>query len=62
MLMEDYEKDLLVNGTYYKKGDKKPVSRIEKGKGTATLYDPDGYFLKKIPYEKGLPLLEGEPP
>jgi antitoxin component YwqK of YwqJK toxin-antitoxin module len=60
MLMEEYENDLLVSGSYYKKGDKKPISRINNKKGTATLYDPDGYFLKKIPYEKGLPLLEGE--
>lgn len=62
LLTEEYEKDLLMSGAYYKKGDKKPVSRISNGKGTATLYDPDGYFLKKIPYEKGLPLLEGEIP
>lgn len=58
MLSEEYENDLLISGTYYKKGDKKPISRISNKKGTATLYDPDGYFLKKIPYEKGLPLLE----
>lgn len=60
MLQEEYEKDLLTSASYYKKGDKKPVSRISKGKGTATLYNGEGYFLKKIPYEKGLPLLESE--
>lgn len=58
MLMEEYEHELLISGTYYKKGDKQPVSKIEKGKGTATLYDPDGYFLRKISYDKGDPLLE----
>jgi antitoxin component YwqK of YwqJK toxin-antitoxin module len=62
MLAEEYEKNLLISGTYYKKKDKKPVSQIHNGKGTATLYDPDGYFLRKIPYEKGLPLLEEETP
>ncbi len=58
MLSEEYENDVLVSGSYYKKGDKKPVSRVIKGKGTVTLYDAEGYFLKKIPYEKGVPLLE----
>lgn len=60
MLMEEYENDLLVSGTYYKKGDKKPVSKISNKKGIATLYDPEGYFLKKISYEKGVPVLDPE--
>ncbi len=60
MLSEEYENDLLVSGTYYKKGDTKPVSRVSDKKGIVSLYDPDGYFLKKIPYEKGIPLLEKE--
>lgn len=60
MLSEEYENDLLVSGTYYKKGDNKSVSYVNNHKGTVTLYDPDGYFLKKIRYEKGLPLLEKE--
>jgi antitoxin component YwqK of YwqJK toxin-antitoxin module len=58
MLSEEYEKDLLTSGTYYKKGDKKPVSRILQGKGIATLYNVDGYLLQKVSYDKGLPLLE----
>ncbi|MES2199685.1 MAG: hypothetical protein V4489_05920 [Chlamydiota bacterium] len=60
MLSEEYENDLLISGTYYKKGDNKPVSNVSNKKGTVSLYDPDGYFLKKIPYDKGLPLLEKE--
>lgn len=60
MLIEEYENDVLISGSYYKKGDKKPVSKIVNKKGTATLYDPDGHFLRKIPYEKGLPVLDGE--
>ena len=60
MLSEEYEKDLLTSGTYYKKGDKKPISSVSHGKGTATLYNADGYLLKKVPYEKGLPLLEND--
>jgi len=58
MLMEEYENDRLIKGTYYKKGDKLPVSKIEGGKGLAILYDAQGVFLKKVSYERGKPLLE----
>lgn len=57
MLMEEYANDLLIKGSYYKKGNKKTVSKIEGGKGIATLYTADGLFLKKISYEKGKPYL-----
>lgn len=55
MLMEEYEDDILVKGSYFKKWDKKPISKVENGKGVATLYDSEGRFLRKIIYEKGLP-------
>lgn len=55
MLIEEYEQDQLVKGFYMKKGEKSAVSTIEKGEGVATLYDPDGYFLKKVRYHKGVP-------
>jgi antitoxin component YwqK of YwqJK toxin-antitoxin module len=55
MLVEEYENDLLIKGTYYKKGDKKAVSKIESGKGLASLYSNEGIFLKKVSYEKGKP-------
>ncbi len=58
MLSEEYEKDILSSGTYYKKGDKKPISKVSQGKGMATLYHPDGYLLQKISYEKGVPSLD----
>lgn len=60
MLLEEYENDLLVKGSYHKKGDKTAVSKIESGKGTATLYTSEGIFLKKVPYEKGRPLLASD--
>lgn len=60
MLVEEYENDLLLKGTYYKKGDKKAVTKVEAGKGTATLYTSDGIFLKKVSYEKGKPLLNND--
>jgi antitoxin component YwqK of YwqJK toxin-antitoxin module len=56
MLMEEYAQDLLVKGSYFKKGDKVPLSKVEEGTGVSTLHTPDGHFLKKISYEKGKPL------
>jgi len=58
MLMEEYEDDTLVKGSYFKKWEKKPISKVENGKGIATLYDSEGHFLRKIIYEKGLPQSE----
>lgn len=56
MLIEEYEKDLLMKGTYMKPKEKKPVSTIEKGDGIATLYDADGYFVRRVEYAKGVPV------
>ncbi len=61
MLVEEYENDLLIKASYYKKGDKKIVSKIESGKGIASLYTSDGIFLKKVTYEKGKPQLNHDP-
>ena len=57
MLMEEYDGDKLIKASYFKKGDKKPISRIENGKGIATLYTSEGAFIKKVAYEKGIPLI-----
>lgn len=56
MLMEEYEDDTLVKGSYYKKWEKTAISKVENGKGIATLFDKDGRLIRKIIYEKGLPL------
>lgn len=61
MLVEEYENDLLIKASYYKKGDKKIVSKIESGKGTASLYTNEGIFLRKVAYEKGKPQLDHDP-
>jgi len=45
---------------YYKKGDRKCISAVSKGKGIASLYDADGHFLRKVVYDKGLASLEKE--
>src|SRR6185503_15177696 len=47
MLMEEYENDLLIKGTYFKRGDKSPVSKIDAGKGMAALFTSDGIFIRK---------------
>lgn len=58
MLIEEYDNDILMKGSYYKKGDKIPISKIENGQGIATLYDNKGHFLRKTSYERGKPILE----
>jgi antitoxin component YwqK of YwqJK toxin-antitoxin module len=55
MLMEEYEDDHLIKGSYFKKWDNRPVSRVEGGKGLATFYDNEGRFLRKVTYDKGRP-------
>lgn len=55
MMIEQYEKDHLVKGEYFRIGEKIPVSTILEGKGLATLHDNEGRFLKKIEYAGGKP-------
>lgn len=61
MLIEEYDRDLLITASYFKPKEDTPVSQIEHGKGTATLYTSNGIFLKKISYEKGKPKVDEEP-
>jgi antitoxin component YwqK of YwqJK toxin-antitoxin module len=56
MLMEEYEDDKLIKGEYFKSGDPLPVSRVEHGKGLATLYTAEGNFNKKVFYQEGYPI------
>ncbi len=58
MLMEEYENDRLIQGSYYKKGEQTPASIIDKGEGIATIFSPEGHFLKKITYERSHPLVD----
>lgn len=57
MMVEEYENDLLVEGKYYKKQEKDPISTVEKGNGQVTLYDADGVFVQKIVYQDCKPKL-----
>lgn len=56
MLLEEYEEDRLMQGQYYKRICKDPVSTICNGNGVATLFDEEGIFLQKVQYAKGEPL------
>lgn len=58
MMMEEYENDRLIKGSYFKKGEKRPVSEVVKGEGIVTLYNADGHFMKKVTYERGKPLVD----
>lgn len=58
MLMEEYEHDNLAKGSYFKKGSNDPVSYVEDGEGTATIFDADGHFMRRITYLKGQPIDE----
>jgi len=55
MLIEEYDHDKLVKGEYYPKSDKHPISIVKEGKGVATLFDPEGNYVRKVHYENGTP-------
>ena len=58
MLMEEYDNDQLVSGSYYKRGEEEPISKVEKGEGLATLYTSEGHFHSKVTYERGQPVVQ----
>lgn len=53
MLIEDYDAGKLIEGAYFTKGSKEKISSVTHGKGIATIYDKNGFFIHKIRYEKG---------
>ena len=55
MLIEEYNQDKLVKGEYYRRGEKLPVSEVLRGNGTATLFDSEGNFLRRVAYLNGAP-------
>lgn len=57
MLSEEYNNNNLVKGSYFAKGNKRPVSQITNGRGTATLFDENGNMSQKVEYDNGKPLL-----
>lgn len=55
MMIEEYDRGSLTKGDYFRKGDRKPISQIALGEGTATLFDSEGNYLRKIEYHLGKP-------
>lgn len=58
MFVEEYRDDELISGSYFKKGEKEPESKVVNGNGEATIYDERGNFLKRVKYVGGVPLDE----
>ena len=58
MLIEEYHQDRLLKGEYYSKGEKHPITTIDEGKGTATLFDAEGAFVRWVDYLNGKPVIE----
>lgn len=58
MMIEEYRQDKLVKGEYYAQGERVSVSEVLDGKGTATIFGPNGTFQRKIVYINGKPLIE----
>jgi len=56
MLVEEYENDRLMSGKYYKKDDKHAVCEVVDGNGEVTLFDSEGYLLKRVKYVYGRPV------
>lgn len=57
MYIEEYDQNFLKRGTYFKKDEYNPISKVSDGMGMATLFDSEGNLLRKISYEGGLPIV-----
>jgi len=57
MMIEEYEKDSLQKGEYYRTNDTNPISYVRKGEGIATLHDADGNLAAKVTIKNGKPVL-----
>lgn len=58
MCIEEYEKNRVMRGTYFRMQDGKQESCIESGNGVATIYDEEGRSLHKTAYEQGKPVIK----
>lgn len=56
MMIEEYENGKLQKGDYYKKGSRQTSSQVVHGEGIVTLFDAEGNFIRKVPYNQGKPL------
>lgn len=55
MMIEEYDRGTLTKGDYFRKGERRPISQIIQGEGTATLFDSEGNYLRKVDYHLGKP-------
>lgn len=55
MMIEEYDQDKLIKGKYFKRGEKIPLSEVVMSNGTATIFDGNGNFVRKITYFNGKP-------
>jgi len=55
MMIEEYDKDKLLRGDYFRKDERVPVSQVSDGKGMVTIFDAEGHFVQKISYLNGKP-------
>lgn len=60
MLLETYSQDRLLEGKYFKKGDREAFSCVEDGTGCTTLFDEWGGIYKQVYYEKGKVVLNDD--
>ena len=60
MLIEEYEEDRLIKGSYFSHSSGLPVSHVVAGSGLATLYDGSGHLIRKVVYQGGLPEAGGQ--
>lgn len=58
MLVEEYEEDRLLEGKYFRKGQKEIVSNVRNGYGTSTIFDDAGVMIRKVVYQKGKPEIQ----
>ncbi|MBP9841749.1 MAG: hypothetical protein KBC64_04920 [Simkaniaceae bacterium] len=59
MMIEEYDRGMLVKGSYFSKGRKEPISKVVGGAGIATIFDEYGQLIKKIRYERGKVIHDG---
>jgi len=57
MMIEEYEKDLLMRGEYFAPGESLPTTRIDKGDGVAMIHNQEGHLLQKVTYQNGKPTI-----
>jgi antitoxin component YwqK of YwqJK toxin-antitoxin module len=56
MLLEEYDQGRLMRGEYFERGSMEPISRVENGFGSATIFNLEGRLRKVISIQDGKPI------